>query len=767
MMTDFRRMTEAAFKMWNPETWPLQEVTEEGDTGQLEFVLLPTLFALDRVMLEANRAARAGDPGGNQAPSNPLEFKAIERQMRQSGVDVYYVNFRKTFAQIMGPGPVSKAIWEEAIGWDDPYGYHIGKLTRALQSDTKLRRALGQSPDSADGRRATWDMFARACPFLVGLPCTRNVYWPPMRAHARKRGPDGNPVVMSLGLNRNTTGQLLITKGYDKYAFIWKFSEEHLPIQPTYDTWLWFYNSHATFKKVVSDLTGFLKYSIKLANGVGTYRGLQHTRTRRTWALVCARRLVFLIDELGILDERVCGRQDPFALLTLSRVTNDVETIYDPKLLAQRYERLNRLNEECSKEEFEMAGMAGPINWCDPRDAGKIFNIVSKWCKLLKQEKMALTHKRAADSDRYWAQQAHQLSTGELGRGVAGRPIVAPELEVVSAASDSSRPPPEKRRAPDDSPVQLDNMPPDKRHEVRQGVPVQPPLNNHPRDQLDGIAVPELEAGSRDPSRAPSQAPGVDRPPGEGRSKSREAELVGNGQLQNADALLDDDVQMPDAEPIKSEVVSAQGNQGARPRVVPVRGFVRPVAPDRGRKRSRESPALSLRKDDPGPRRSRSRSRGREDVLIAQHPQANVVNMDIPAMLEQVIAQEIEQMQGLADPQGVAKRVKEMFAELGQPQQANTHFHEAVPPTTDRSTGTVEASGYFVFNESHDGRLYGVVSGYSGPKAQEAQAFTVMVVGGDRDGRWEKCSLDQGIYRAAGPFPVLSLAAVRASTAGR
>ena len=40
----------------------------------------------------------------------------------------------------------------------------------------------------------------------------------------------------------------------------------------------------------------------------------------------------------------------------------------------------------------------------------------------------------------------------------------------------------------------------------------------------------------------------------------------------------------------------------------------------------------------------------------------------------------------------------------------------------------------------------------------EAASFLVMVVGGDRDGQWERARADDGIYKASGMFPVLSIA---------
>ena len=138
IMTDFRLMSEAAYKMCNPETWPLMEVTDEGDTGQIVFLLLPTLLAMDTLLMDANQAAG----GGRMArPSSHMEESAVGAQMRTQGLKKFYVNFRKNFAIIMG-NTVSQQVWQEAIGWDDPHGYHIGKLMASLQPGSKLRRAL-------------------------------------------------------------------------------------------------------------------------------------------------------------------------------------------------------------------------------------------------------------------------------------------------------------------------------------------------------------------------------------------------------------------------------------------------------------------------------------------------------------------------------------------------------------------------------------------------------------------------------------------------
>ena len=765
MMTDFRKMSEAAYKMCNPECWPLQEVSEEGDTGQIEFLVVPTLLAMDRVMQDANRASGGGP---NVAPSSDYEYQAVQGQMNQHGLKRYYVKFREYLAKIFTNSPISDQVWKEAVGWDDSNGYHIGKLTAALQRGGKLRRALGMTADSQEGRMSSWLMFHAACPFLKSTPPPKNLHWPPLNVKSGQRGSGGQRPTMRIGTQRNTTGQLLIQRGYENYAYMWKFSEEHLPIQPISEPWVWFYGNPGIFKKVVTDLNAFLAYSIKLANGQGSYLGLQNERTRRTWGLVCARRLVFLIDELGILDENVCGRQDPFAMLAVNRTSNDVETIYDPKALARKFAGLARLAKDCTRDDLELQGRAGSITWCDVRTAQTMFARVAKWVALLKHEKLALTSRRAADADRYWADQARELASGELGRGVSGRPVVAPELLVVASASDSSRPPAEKRPEPDDPEVVIDNTPAEdadaKVMLSAAGAPIRPPNNDHNRDQIDGIAVPALEAvGSQNPSVPPSQPAGVARPPGRDRDHSKEQGLAGAGPMQNAAGLSDDDEEMKHDNRIVHGQLSGAGNQGARPFAGPSGSFGAASVPSRpGRGRERSGSKRRCRDEDMSLRRSKSRSRSRGPArpLIANHPQADVVNMDVAKMLEQVIAHEIEQQPDLRNPEEVAKRVKEMFGELGQPQQSNTKFQETVRPVVTGSgdDSTIEASGYFLFDESHDGRKYGIVAGYRGPQTMEAASFLVMVVGGARDGDFERVSDTDGIYKAGGMFPVLSIA---------
>ena len=737
IMTDFRLMSEAAYKMCNPETWPLMEVTDEGDTGQIAFLLIPTLLAMDTLLMDANQAAG----GGRMAvPTSHMEESAVGAQMRTQGLKTFYVNFRKNFAIIMG-NTVSQQVWQEAIGWDDPHGYHIGKLMASLQPGSKLRRALTMIPDSVECRQAVWLMFVRACPFLKNTPAASNLHFPPfpvMRNGQRVR----------MGGMRNETGQLLIKDAYKTYQYMWKFAEEQLPVQPVYDKWVWFYDP-GRFARVVVALNAFLTYALKLANGAGTYLGLQHERTRRTWGLVVARRLTFLVDELGILDENVCGRADPFFMLALNRTSNNVETAYDPKQFAQRYSKLAELARRVADTDQALVldGIAGPIDWAHPSEAEAMFKTVEGWISKLQRERPAVGMFKE-NRDQFWAQQARELSGDALAGPHTGRPVVMPSLDILQSVHDSPAPAAEKRPRPDEAGVQMDNTPLDKRRRVDADPSVQPPNNVHSHQAMDGVGVPALEKVN-DPSRGPSLASGM-AAGGPGRDRSREASLAGAGFMQGADNMHDGDESMGEDDPIILDDVSGAGDQGSRP--------------GRSRTRSEKRGRGEFMWTDPGGTRKRSRSRARSapvtrstPVVIASHPQAASANLDVPAMVAQVIAREIKDGKGWKDPDAVARQVKELMGQLGQPQQEQQRFHSVVAPK-DMGQAGIEASGFFLFASHFDQRLYGIVRSWKAPMTDEPGTFLVQIVGGSNDGSFQRVSLDDGVYKPAGPFPVLALA---------
>ena len=63
----------------------------------------------------------------------------------------------------------------------------------------------------------------------------------------------------------------------------------------------------------------------------------------------------------------------------------------------------------------------------------------------------------------------------------------------------------------------------------------------------------------------------------------------------------------------------------------------------------------------------------------------------------------------------MARQVKELMGQLGQPQQEQQRFHSVVAPK-DMGHAGVEASGFFLF-ASPVNHLYGIVRGWKAPVA--------------------------------------------------
>ena len=120
MMTDFRRMTEAAFKMCHPDQWPLMETDVNGtETGMVDFLLIPTLLAMDALLMDANQTW-----GGEREPKpkDRASSRALVERMYAAGTKDFYRSFRKSIAAIL-KGCIQDQIWQEAVGWDRQWGY--------------------------------------------------------------------------------------------------------------------------------------------------------------------------------------------------------------------------------------------------------------------------------------------------------------------------------------------------------------------------------------------------------------------------------------------------------------------------------------------------------------------------------------------------------------------------------------------------------------------------------------------------------------------
>ena len=53
---------------------------------------------------------------------------------------------------------------------------------------------------------------------------------------------------------------------------MWKWAEDHLPIQPVYPKADWFESNGDRFKQFTVNLAAFCTYAVKLANGSGGKR---------------------------------------------------------------------------------------------------------------------------------------------------------------------------------------------------------------------------------------------------------------------------------------------------------------------------------------------------------------------------------------------------------------------------------------------------------------------------------------------------------------
>ena len=142
-------------------------------------------------------------------------------------------------------------------------------------------------------------------------------------------------------------------------------------------------------------------------------------------------------------------------------------------------------------------------------------------------------------------------------------------------------------------------------------------------------------------------------------------------------------------------------------------------------------------------------------TTIANHPQAGPQHdEDFSAMVEQLVARYVEKFP--EEEVGAVRQVVEAIAEIAQPQQMAQVYRQVVKPReTQRG---IEASGYFLFGDNEDGSRVGIVESYERATASSGAKFYVKYVGGDFDGSYASVGIAEGVYRAAGPYPVLALA---------
>ena len=664
----------------------------------------------------------------------------MANHLNKTALRDYYLNFRQTFASVIkerNTPLVPEKVWQEAIGWSDKFGYHPGKLTAALQDGRKLRVALGHVADSMDGRQAMFACFKRAAGVLSDTAQAKSLYYPlfnvPKGSTMVHYGTNREQSKRAAGARRGGSSQNLFKKEAIGLEFMWKYAEDHLVVQPVYERWSWFESDPTGFQKVCASLKGFYDYAVSLAvgNRGDNWKGLTDENVRRSWGLLVARKLIFFMEDLGVVGEMVCGKPEPFFLLELDRTTNEVETKFDLQQFCGSYGTLADL----ASQRFDSQttdGWAGPVDWAPRSNAQRMQTVVAKWVGML-------THKRpvnrSGSPDMYWAQQAQELALVGSATWGDGRPVVIARLPVLSLESSSSNephPPAAKRTAADADGVRSGNDPSKKPR--AEDPPALPPLSLHATEPMDVVAT-QIIHPLVGPSRPPILRPGLPQG-GHGRDPGREAAVSGGGNLQGAQRMFDDDDSEEDIQILPQ--VSAAGNQGARPAKRPKRE-VKPEPLPAG-----QVAPLSIMPLPP--------------PVIAEHPMASArgeMGSDFSAMVAQIVARYEEKYPDWSE--GAVRGVVEAVAEIAQPQQYVQRFTAVVQPRV-LEQGT-EASGHFVFNSTApDGRRVGIVMAYRAATPHAQDSFFVKIAGGSNDGDWMRVNADQGVYRASGPFPVLALA---------
>ena len=766
IMTIMQDMTQKTFKMGHPETW---ELRNQNSSGLFEFAVLPSLYALDQVLVVLCTQQRI-----QMVPRTSKEAAAIANRIGMAAgenMKQYYLNFRKNFALVMKERDtpvVASEHWKRACGWDDDYGYNVGKLTASL--DNIFGRALAAIPDVPTGRQALYGVFERACPILTNLDITRKVAYYP-RFVVKSSG-------KVYGGERQTTGMTLITKEWQEYWFLWKWGEDHHPILPDYNGWLIFFGHAEEYAQVIRNLESFFVWAVTLASGSGDWRGITDERVERTWGLQVASRLIWLLEEVGILRSQIFGGRKPFHMMGINGHTLKLETLFDVKEFAKRYAgQIQKLLDGCSEPERLLATTCEEIRWADPREATMIQAKILSWSKQLRRER---PETREAGHGEYWAAAAAEMA----GKGhFGGRQVVAPPLDIAprnpEAVALTKRPAPREVPAPDADDVQVDNQPPKKRQKVQQDVSMAGPINVHPQAPINAVACP---GGAKlpDPSRPHHQGGMAAHP--EGRDGHAEQSHP-RGNVVGGNVQIDDE-EMPVAGGDRgSEVVRARSSQSSRKSRVDrdksreLDRLVKKIdgSPERGRpsQRSRSGSLEDLTRDRSRsrsrskPSRSRRRSDSFEDLtlatplharsVIADHPQASQssgISDDVATMVQGLVAKYASRLGSEA-----RAMITQKIAMIAQPQQLSQSFRlRAEPQKNDFATRGRQASGYWLYNDSMDGRVYGLVRGFAPPSNSGPATFHVQVVGGQRDGSFETLNMGDGVYRPDGPFPVLAFA---------
>ena len=730
LMETMRRMSEATYKLTTPGAW---ELINEGGTGLLEYAVIPTLLALDAVLI-----VFADNKKIKKVPSSPQEAAEIAHRLETAGGKVfgkYYINFRKMFGGIMnhqGTAVMASEHWKRAVGWEDDHGYHIGKLTASLQEGAIFNNALRAIADNAPGRTALYNVFYKAIPYLKDLPVTRAVaYWPPVKLRGTGK---------VYGEARGAGSPHIMTGDNAKFWFLWKFGEDHHPIFPGYDKWLMFFSKPEMFAQVVHGLHSFCVWATSLARGSKDWKGLTDENEQRTWGLQVARRLIWLVEEVGILRPQICGKPSPFYMMGVNAHTNLVETLFDVQQFVERYSHALGKLKGINPPERLLSTACGIIDWANPKEAEKIQTKVLNWIKNLKRIRGPGKEQTAAE---YWAGEAAEMA----GKGhYGGRQLVAPPLQLMPPEQDAhltKRPAPKPVPSPDADDVQIDNDPPAKRQKVVQDVSMEGPHNRHPDRPLNEVAVPDVRHPVQHASR-PREAPGMG-PNADGRDSMAE-QRHHSGNVQGANRQQDEKRETVGDENLTLAVVVAKTSQ-SKPRH-------RSRSPaDKARDRSRSPGSLPARRPRSLSRVQRERARGAR-ARIADHPQAlEVGGQDMSTMVAGLVAKYASSLGA-----NVRTTIVNKISQIAQKQQFAQDYEQTAQPRTVGAGGR-EASGFWIFGNVLDGRKYGIVRGFKGATPDQGPTFSVKVVGGENDGKYETISADKGVYRPWGPFPVMAFAA--------
>ena len=708
MMGAFRRMTEQTYKWMHPGCWELEN---EDDTGLMDFVA-PALYHLDYVLIEAytkgfGEVPKGRPPDSGEAPSWVAKFDAY-------GLKDYYIDFHKNFAIVMGD-TVPERTWKMAVGWGGE-SYAVGMLSQAVQKGGPFLAAVEHLGDDPAGRNAAFGILCRAATILSKTKACKGVaYWPRFALET-----------VNYGMQRNRDG----SHHFTDFAQLWRYGEDHMPVnvkRKKTDTFRFLEGSPRRFQNVLGHLAKFATYATALGHGSGDYRGITDPEVRRTWGTGVARKLIFLVEELGLLNEGRTFQRDPFFMLALNERSNRLEVAFDVKEFTRRYGKLHEIAAQVPLE--GVLEFSGTIDWAFKTQAMALFGTFASWAGQLNK-----VPARSMTSAEYWAAEAGalqgQVANFEDRDSQMEQPPPLPVLPANAELSGHKRPRAEPVPEADVLEVDISNdpTPPEKRVKIEPSDV--PPANVHADQPMTHVAAP-----SNDNTAVPGMPAG-----GAGRDGAAEEKTANSGTMQGTEELLDLRQDTPADAPIVGPTVVATSGQGKHPRDIESH-LVGEKRPGKKPRPGDVAPMSVVRAEMP---------------VIANHPQGAMggnAQWDVARMVERIVAEEGYQLAG-----DVQSEIARMMAGIAQTQQWKQQFRQLAKP---RVTGEwEEASGLFFFSDTTAGNTFGHVKAVN--KTGPPNKIMVTIVGGQHDGTTRTVSRFDGVYRPSGPFPILRLT----STAG-